>query len=68
MLQEMQRFSADESGQGSDLIVGIVVAVILVILAVTIFRTVLGPAVSDAAERIVAWIRCAMDPNCVSGS
>ena len=66
MLQEMQRFSADESGQGSDLIVGIVVAVILVILAVTIFGNVIRPALAAAADKIKGCIDCAMDPACSS--
>jgi hypothetical protein len=68
MLKELQRFSADERGQGSELIVAIVVAVILIILVVGIYNGLLGPALQGAAQRIVDCIQCAMDPTCTSCS
>lgn len=64
MLQELQRFSTDESGQAP--LPWILMAVILVLAVVVLFRGSIVPALTDAVEKIVACIRCAMDPTCAS--
>ncbi len=66
MLQEIQRFSVDESGQGADLIVGIVVAVILVLAVIVFFRGAILPALQTVVDKIVACLQCALDPACNS--
>jgi len=64
MLQELQRFSTDESGQ--DLPMWIAMAVILVVAAVVLLRETIVPVLGQAAEKIKNCILCAMNPDCTS--
>jgi len=63
VLQELRRFSADERGQ-SDLIVAIVVAVIVVLAVIVFYRGGIIPALQDVVNKIVACLKCALNPSC----
>ena len=62
MLQELQRFSTDERGQG--IIELLVIAGIAVILVVTLYKVVIGGQLEQTAQTVKCWIQCALDPAC----
>ena len=64
MLQELQKFSADERGQ--DWIVAIVVAVIAVLAIIVFYKGGIVPALQGVVNKIVACIQCAISPTCTS--
>ena len=63
MLQELQRFSTDERGIGGTIEL-IVMAGIAIVLAVTLYKGVIGGELAEAAQTIVCWIKCALNPAC----
>jgi hypothetical protein len=66
MLQELRRFSTDERGAG-DPVVYLVMAGIAIVLAVTLFKGVIGNYLkTDTVPKILCWLRCALTQDCTS--